>query len=365
MTTRGIHTMNRRELAKALGALGVGIVTFPMVRGARAESTISGLTWAGYDLPELMGGYIAAYGEPPQFSYIGSDDEAFQKVRAGFAPDFIHPGSYMIQQYVDADLVQPIDPGRVATWDDLAPGMKELAGAVVDGVPYFVPAEFGNSSVLYRTDMIDPAYIEDPSWAIMYDERYAGQLAWHDGAGATVEVAGLMMGFDNVFALDEAQLAEIRPLMEKQRDLTRFYWTDVTQLEQAVKTGEVVAAYAWNQSYTTLLNEGVPVGYMTPKEGILAWGSGFVIHKDATDLDQVYAYISAWTSPESGAWLIDNYGYGSANLKAYDLVSEARRAELGYTDPAAMIDNTIFIEALAPDTQSAYETLYNDVLAGA
>ena len=280
-----------------------------------------------------MGGYIQKYGGPPEFSYIPSDDEAFQKIRAGFAPDFIHPGSYMIRQYVDAGLVQPIDTSRVSTWDDLAPGMKSLNGTAFDGVHYFVPAEFGNSSVLYRTDLVDPAYIAENSWGIMYDERYAGRLAWFDRAAPTIEVAAMMMGYDNIFALDAEQRAAIMPLMEKQRDMTLFYWSDVTQLEQAVKAGEVVAGYAWNQSYTTLLAEGVPVGYMTPKEGVLAWGSGFVIHKDATDLEAIYTYIDAWTSAESGAWLIDNYGYGSANLKAYDLVSDARRTELGYNRP--------------------------------
>lgn len=367
MTTRGIHNMNRRELGRGLAALGVGMVTFPLVGGrARAQGDqISGLTWAGYDLPELMGSYLDTYGGPPEFSYIASDDEAFQKVRAGFAPDFIHPGSYMIQQYVDAGTVQPIDPSRVSTWDDLAPGMKALNGTVFDGVPYFVPAEFGNSSVLYRKDLVDPAYNEENSWAIMYDERYAGRLAWIDRAAPTVQVAAMMAGRDDIFALDAAGREAVRPLMEKQRDMTLFYWSDVTQLEQAIAAGEIVAGYAWNQSYTTLLGEGVDVGYMTPKEGVLAWGSGFVIHKDAADLDAVYAYIDAWTSAESGAWLIENYGYGSANLKAYDMVDDARLIELGYTDPEALIASTIFLEALAPDTQADYEELYNDVRAGA
>jgi len=357
---------DRREMIKALSALGVSLVTFPLHGGrARAAGEISGMTWAGYDLPELMGGYLEKYGGPPEFSYIGSDDEAFQKVRAGFSPDFIHPGSYMIQQYVDAGLVQPIDTGRVATWSDLAPGMMNLNGTVFDGVHYFVPAEFGNSSVVYRTDLVDPEYVATNSWSIMYDDRYANRLAWHDASTTTVEVAALVSGFDNIFALTDEQLETVKPLLEKQRDLTRFYWTDVTELEQAIASGEVVAGYAWNQSYTTLLSEGVPVGYMVPKEGILAWGSGFVIHKDAEDLDAVYTYIDAWTSPESGAWLIDNYGYGSANLKAYELVSPERRTELGYEDPEALIDNTLFLEALAPEIQEKYDTLYNEVRAGA
>jgi len=357
---------DRREMVKALSALGVSLVTFPLYgRSARAAGEISGLTWAGYDLPELMGGYLEKYGGPPEFSYIADDDTAFEKVRAGFAPDFVHPGNYIVQRYFDAGLIQPIDTSRVTTWPDLAPGMVNLNGTMFDGAHYFVPAEFGNSSVVYRTDLVDPEYVENNSWAIMYDDRYANRLAWRDSARPTIVVAALMKGFDNVFSLSDEQLGEVKPLVEKQRDITRFYWSDVTEVERAIASGEVVAGFAWNQTFTSLLSEDVPVGYMTPKEGVLAWGSGFVIHKDAKDLDAVYTYIDAWTSPESGAWLIDNYGYGSANLKAYDLVPPERRAELGYEDPEALIDNTIFLEAMTPDIQGKYETLYSDVRAGA
>ena len=94
------------------------------------------------------------------------------------------------------------------------------------------------------------------------------------------------------------------------------------------------------------------------------WGSGFIIHKEATDLEAVYTYIDAWIAPESGAWLIDNYGYGSANLAAYDLVPQERLDQLGFSDPESLIANTIFFPALDPEFESKYENLYQEVRAG-
>ncbi|MDA1072510.1 MAG: extracellular solute-binding protein [Proteobacteria bacterium] len=363
MTFKG---MSRRELAAAMAAVGVSVVTYPLVnRPAAAEGQIAGHTWAGYDLPELMGSYLAQYGEPPEFSYIASDNESFEKIRAGFAPDFIHPGSYIVRRYVDAELVQPIDTSRLSNWATLAPGIKDIDGAVVDGTRYFVPAEFGNSSLLYRTDMVDEGYLKENSWAILYDDAYAGKMAWYDSSAVTVAVAALMKGYDNIWTLSDDELADVATLMAKQRDLTLFYWSDVTQMEQAIAAGEIAAAYSWNQSFVQLQQQGLPVGYMVPKEGVFAWGSGFVIHKDASDLDAVYSYIDAWISPESGAWLIDNYGYGSANLAAYDLLSPERLGELGFADPETLIANTIFFPAMEPAYEAKYETLYQDVRAGA
>ena len=360
-----ISDMNRRELMQAMAAVGVSVVSMPlMAQQAKAAGEIMGVTWAGYDLPELMGGYIEKYGGPPEFNYIATDDETFLKVHNGFAPDFIHPGSYMLKRYYDAGLIQPIDPSRLSNWESLAPRMRNLDGAVHDGVPYFVPAEYGNTSLIYRTDMVDESYVNENSWSILYDDEYAGRLAWYDDSGITCVIAALVKGYDNPWTMSDEQLASIVPMLTKQRDNTRFYWTDVTQMEQAIATGEVVAAYSWNQSFVTLKSEGIPVGYMSPKEGSIAWGSGFIIHKDATDLDAVYSYIDAWVSPESGAWLIDNYGYGSANLAAYDLLPQERLNQLGFSNPAESLANTIFNPAMEPQFEAAYEAVYQDVRAG-
>ncbi|MBT5433734.1 MAG: extracellular solute-binding protein [Alphaproteobacteria bacterium] len=360
-----VTQMNRRELMAAMAAVGVSVVgTSAMNRPARAQENIMGATWAGYDLPELAGPYLDKYGVMPEYNYIATDDEMFLKINNGFNLDFIHPGSYMLQRYYDAGLIQPVDTSRISNWDSLAPRMRNLEGAVQGGVQYFVPAEYGNTSLIYRTDMIDADYLEENSWSILYDDRYAGRLAWYDDSGITVAIAGLVKGYDNIWQMDAEQLKSVEPMLIEQRDNTRFYWTDVTQLEQAIANGEIVAGYAWNQSYVTLQTEGVPVGYMVPKEGSIAWGSGFIIHKDATDLDKVYSYIDAWVSPESGAWLIDNYGYGSANLASYDLLSQDRLDELGFSDPAAALANTYFNPAMLPEYEAAYEALYQDVRAG-
>jgi len=360
-----ISDMNRRELMQAMAAVGVGVVSYPMMnRPARADGNIMGATWAGYDLPELMGPYLEKYDQMPEYNYIATDDEMFLKINNGFNLDFIHPGSYMLHRYYNAGLIQPVDPSRISNWENLAPRMRNLDGAVQDGVQYFVPAEYGNTSIIYRTDMIDQSYLDENSWTILYDDRYANRMAWYDDSGITVAIAGLVKGYDNIWQMDAEQRQSVVDLLIRQRDLTRFYWTDVTELEQAVANGEIVAGYAWNQSYVTLKSQGVPVGYMVPKEGSIAWGSGFIIHKDASDLQKVYDYIDAWVSPESGAWLIDNYGYGSANLKAYDLLSQERLDELGFSDPAAALANTYFNPAMLPEYEQAYEALYQDVRAG-
>ena len=90
-------------------------------------------------------------------------------------------------------------------------------------------------------------------------------------------------------------------------------------------SGEIVASYGWNSSYSTLKGQGVDVGYMTPKEGRLTWVDVTVRIKGGEGSeDEALAYIDAFISAESGKVLIDKFGYGSPNAKAYAIADTAR-----------------------------------------
>src|SRR3546814_1300042 len=82
-------------------------------------------------------------------------------------------------------------------------------------------------------------------------------------------------------------------MLVKQRDLMPFYWSDATQIEQALASGEIVAAYAWNDAVGALKEQGIPIAFMTPKEGSLPWVCGLVLHKDAQAVDLAYDFMDA------------------------------------------------------------------------
>ena len=58
----------------------------------------------------------------------------------------------------------------------------------------------------------------------------------------------------------------------------RFLWKDPTEINQALASGEIVAAYAWNETPKTLKEQGIPAAYAIPKEGIFTWLCGLTLH---------------------------------------------------------------------------------------
>lgn len=357
--------MTRRQAARALAAVGVGLLTVPVLRRAAAAAEpgeIEYFTWASYEDPMFHQPFVEKYSHPVAHSIFADEEEALQKIRAGYLPDVAHPCTYSVPRWRDAGILKPVDTSRLQHYADIFPQLTTIGGTVADGKPYFVPWDWGNSSVLYRTDMVDS---NTDSWMLLFDEKYAGRLATYDSVDGAVPAAALALGFRNIASLDDDQLAKVRDLMTKQRPMLRYYWADNTALEQSMASGEVVAAYAWNSSYHALKSAGVPVAYMNPKEGILTWVCGLALVEGASgDEETAYAFIDAMLDPQSGKQLIEQFGYGHSNRQSFEVADKNRLSELGLSDPNALFAQGVFLEEVAPETKEKYVTMYEQVKAG-
>ncbi|MEO1192864.1 MAG: ABC transporter, partial [Pseudomonadota bacterium] len=196
--------LSRRDLGKALAAVGLTTAMMPLAsRGARASDEAIYYTWAGYDVPEMWQTYVDTYGEPPQLPTYGSAEEAFTKLRAGFSVDLVHPCSNNVPRWQRADLIQPIDTSRLSNWPDVIPSLKTIKGTQIDGQQFFVPWEWGQTSVTYRTDLYDLEGQEE-SWGMLWNERYSGRLSIIDAAEDSWWCAAIYAGidFDNLTDAD-------------------------------------------------------------------------------------------------------------------------------------------------------------------
>lgn len=352
--------LTRRDLTKALASVGLMAVAMPLVpRAARAEDQVTYFTWSGYDDPGFMPGYVEKYGTTPNMPIFAEEEEAFTKLRAGYQVDVAHPCSGRIRRWRDAGILQPIDTSRLSHFGDMFPSLKSINGADEDG-QWFIALDWGNTSVIYRTDLVD---VPEDSWTVLWDERYAGKLSMGEDVTDTAIIAALVAGVADPYDMTDEELAEVKDLLAKQKPLLRFYWSDNTTMEQALASGELVASSAWNSSVLALRNQGVPVDFMKPKEGILTWCCGLVLTKDAPQVDKAHDLIDAMLSPQAGQWLITQQGYGHSNSKSFELVDEATLTALGLPkDPTQLLDSGIFSKENARHDDIV--RMFEDVKAG-
>jgi len=322
------------------------------------EGNLVVLEWAGYELPQFYEPFFAQFPQVEvDYSFFSEDAEAFAKLQSGFNVDLVHPCNPWWGLYVEQGLVQPIDTAKLSNFAGLDPDMVALGQ--FNGQQYFIPWDWGFESIIVRTDKVETI---PQSWADLANPEYAGRLALWDSGKANHIIAALALGFDpwNTTAEQDAQIKQW--LIDLKPNLLT-YWVDFSELAQQVGSGDVwVASNAWADTYTSLLDQNVPVEYINPSEGMLRFVCGFGISSKATDVDLAHAYIDAAIAPQSMANFSNEYGYGSANQDALPLI-DPEIVALFHMDDPAFLEQTVFYQSLTQEQRQRITTMWNDVKA--
>tara|TARA_B100000029_G_scaffold514942_1_gene619738 strand:+ start:497 stop:1624 length:1128 start_codon:yes stop_codon:yes gene_type:complete len=360
--------INRRQFNKFLIALGGIITIIPLSACDRIRSSKNHplvFTWEGWEVSNLHGDYIKKHGQSPNFAIFADEEEAFAKIRAGFQVDITQPCSYKIPMWHQAGLLEPIDTNRLSNWGNIASTLKTIPGTVINGQRYFIPTDWGQTSVLYRADLA-PEYIENETWDILWDSKYKGRLSMSNSLVDGVMVAAIRAGAKDPFNMTPQEIIQTRAALKEQLPLIRFYWDSPTEVEQGLASGELIAGTTWNDSFASMKSEGHDVKFMNPKEGAMTWVCGFSIMTghEPDKIEKIYDYIDAYMSVEAGVFDITEYGYGHANTKAFQQVDPEILENLGFasSNPDDMLNSGIFQIAMA--NESELQKMFDEVKAG-
>lgn len=331
--------IGRRDALRLLAAAGAAVTAVCGRRSAQAAETPTVFTWAGYDDPALYPTYVRKHGRAPDFALWADEEEGLQKILGGFKPDVVAPCGYKVARWYDAGVLGEIDTSRIRAYGDIFESLRDIPAGIQDGKRVWLPVDWGQTSIIYRTDLA-PEYVGNESWGILWDPKYKGRVAIFDSLTDGVVVAGIMAGLADPFdySSDES-LAKVRAKLEELMPQLRYFVPDPTSLEQGLVSGELIAVTAWNESITRLRQQGLPVKFMEPKEGAMTWVCGISIVKDTPLLDQAHEIVDAILDPESRAYEMRNFGYGSSTKTPYTMLSQDELAELGLSpNPDAVLN---------------------------
>lgn len=352
-------SLSRRRLGRLLAAAGLATVVVPVAgRWARAQDQATYFTWRVYDDPGFFPDYVTKHGGNPQTAILAGDDRDLEKLRTDFTADVVHPCNSNLGDWVQSGLLQPIDTTRLPHWPDLYEPLTVLRDAQQSGQQYFVPIDWGTTSIIYRSDILKK--LDEQSWSLLWDERYKGKLAVSRRAEETCAIAAIVAGAKDPFAMTDDEIAAVKDLLIKQKALLRYYYDDRKTVEKALAEGDLVAVPGWNSSIAGLRKQGVRVKLLQPKEGILIYCCGLVLTKNAPHLDAAYDLMDAIMAPEAGKWLIEHLGFGHSNRKTFDLVEDAVLTSHGLPkDPTDLLASAILFRknARIDDLTSMFEAV--------
>jgi spermidine/putrescine-binding protein len=334
-----------------------------LVQAADGDLTV--FDWAGYEDPAFHPDYVEKNGDSPSFAFFADEDEAFAKLMSGFKADVAHPCSQSVVKWRDAGLLEPLDTSRIKGWDGVSQAFKDMKGLVnADGKSWLLPFDWGNTSLTYRTDKVDEKDVE--SLQAFADPKFKGRVSIGDNVDDAYALAALAIGMKDWTAMNDDQFKQASDFLRKVHKNVRLYWTDGTELAQAMGGGEVDLAWAWNETATRLSAENVPVKMKKDtKEGDSTWVCGYVRLKGAPGSEEkAYDFLSAVNQPKVAEYLVTEWGYGHGNGAAMKQIPADTLAASGYGDIESFVDKTLFQSPVPAELKQKMIDEFEKIKAG-
>ncbi len=336
--------VTRRAASKFIGgvALAASLVFGAQSAPQAADKELTIFDWSGYEDENFFPAYKAKHGTGPTFAFFGDEEEAFTKLKSGFKADIAHPCSQSINKWRDAGLVKPIDTSRIPAWKDLNPKLRDLPGFEKDGKNWIIPIDWGNTAIVYRTDLIKEAEVQ--SLQALADPKFKGKVSVGDNVDDAYALGALAIGLKDWTKMTDEQFKAASDFLRKVHKNVRFYWADNAQLSQGMASGEVSVAWAWNETSTTMAADGHKVAMKRDTdEGSSTWACGFVLLKDAPGSeDKAYDFLNAWMEEGVAKYLVEAWGYGHSNATALAKLDSKVLDSKGLSSHEKFVANTLF-----------------------
>lgn len=291
-----------------------------------ADDELIVLDWSGFEDPGFFGAYIEEHGDHPTYAFFGEEEEAFNKLRGGFGADVSHPCAQSVSKWHAAGVIEPIDTSRIERWEDVNE-IKETF--VFDGEYFLLPADWGTTALTYRADLVKEEDIQ--SLDVFVNPEFAGRTSIADNVDDAYALALLAIGITDWTTASLDDVSRASDWLRRAHQNVRTYWADGAELSQLLASGEVLLAWAWNETPTTMQLDGYDVkANRETVEGSSSWFCGYVnIANGPNSEDKVYDFFNAWMDPTSTEYIVNEWGYGHGNQTAMDELGAELLADVG------------------------------------
>ncbi|MEZ5077641.1 MAG: extracellular solute-binding protein [Solirubrobacterales bacterium] len=284
---------------------------------------------------------------------FNSNDEAAAKLAGGFSADVVEVCLDEAAPLLKRDQLRPIDTAGIAEWGQLS--FRDEPEVRQNGEVIMVPLSAGPYGIVYNTEEV-PAGVS--SYEEMFSDEFAGRMAVEGSSPVPpLAVAAFALGFEDPFDMDEGELAEAKDFLIENADKIRSYPDSDSDMVNLFKTGEVVVANGGRGTAEEMEEEGIPVEWVAPTEGMWSWVCGLGITAKAENVDAAYKLLNYYASPEAQAISAEN-GFVITNPDAEELIPAEYRET---ADPESIAGAIPLTE---PEDIEAYTRAWQEVRTG-
>jgi spermidine/putrescine transport system substrate-binding protein len=335
LSVRDILELDRRSLL--LGSSAIGMMSLLGSRTASADAKSVVAVMPGVFIPDPVRPLIEAKAgvKVQNAPYVSPTDTLAKLLAPGGTSQYdliVSVTPFVRNPIMGAksgdEKVAPIDLSKVPNATKIMDLFKPDI-VTRDEKTYMLPIIWGYDSVIYNADKIPTDDPTTQSWGVLFDDKYAGHIAWRDDAHGMILAAGLFLGIADPASMSSDDLKKVAAFLTAKKKNVRTMWSTFGSAVSLMSSGEVWAMYGWIQMRAALQKQGMSVTNNWPTDGLLVWSQGAFIPKDSTNAAGAEAVMNAYLDTEVGQALAENTNYPTTSVEIAGKFTPEERKKLG------------------------------------
>ena len=346
----GNGDVDRRTFAGLLGAAGItagvsgGIMT-ALAREARAAGTTLYFEgWGGVVSDALrkyaFDPYEAATGNKVVDSTFGGETEVMTKIKAAGNTEghnILHSsGVNWYARWVDAGYGSELNEANIPNLANVMEAIIKPFRAITPDSLSAVPYDYGTTGIAYNTKYISKEEAESLGANLLLKKELKGKIGGWGDAANRVWYGALQSDQDPNNIQDwDAVWAKVR----EGRDLVLKYWSSGAELMDLLAKEEIYTTEAWSGRVAALQEQGHPIAYFDPKNG-LAWMESMFVLK-GSPMAEAEELLNFMLDPATSIAVAEGQKYPSSLDPNKVAMTDMIKALPAY-DPTGKLENLVF-----------------------
>lgn len=328
---KSTSAFSRRRFLQG-SAAGAGILAAPAIISSKALASsgeVNFIGWAGYPsmTEKVFPAFEAATGIKVNFKELPDQDTMFAEAKVALEAggvDVLEPTIDRWGGWNSNGLLGAWDPAKLAL-DNYLPGLADGSAGERsrdgDNLMY-VPSNWGTEALVVNeanAKLSSPASLGDlfnpENQAVLRPHSTLAAMGrWLDAQGKLPRP--WMDGYTDMAAMTELWDIALAEAIKMKGNVVQW-WSGENEANAGFTANGATIGLCWDSTGFNLRNDGYK--YVAPAEGAFAWHQGFVLMKNATNVDQAHEFAK-WVSTAEGsamwaaAFSSNAVGKGSADF---------------------------------------------------
>ncbi|MGC9370172.1 MAG: ABC transporter substrate-binding protein [Paracoccaceae bacterium] len=318
----GNGDVDRRTFFGLLGAAGVtaglsgGIMT-AMARQAHAAGTqLHFEGWGGVVSEALrqyaFDPYEAATGNKVVDATFGGENEVLTKIKAAGSTDghnILHSsGVNWYKRWVDNGYGVALNEDNIPNLKNVMTAIIEPFRAITPGSLSAVPYDYGTTGIAYNTKHVSEEEARELGANLLLKSDLKGKVGGWGGDWANRAWYGALQSGQDPNKIEDWDA--VWDKVREHRELVLKYWSSGAELMDLLAKEEIYVTEAWSGRVAALQEQGHPIGYIDPPNG-LAWMESMFVLK-GSPMEEAEALLNFMLAPETAIAVADGQNYPSS-----------------------------------------------------